>query len=310
MDKKSVVVLGVIFGGLFMALFGFLLLAFMAVGAGNEGGGGFASGPAIGVIEIKGQIMNCDKELKALRKFAKEDKIKAVLVRIDSPGGAVGPSQEVYSELRRIGEKKPVVCSMGSVAASGGYYIAAGCQKVLANPGTLTGSIGVISQLPYVADIAKELKFRMITIKSGKLKDVGNPFREMTEEELAFFQGMMDGIHNQFINAVAEGRGLKVEDVRPFADGRVMSGLEAKERKLVDELGGFNDAIRLAAQLAKIEGEPRLQYPPEDKPFHFQDLMKEGGRALMGGVRQDLTEAAGITESYGAPAFLMPTPGR
>jgi len=168
----------------------------------------------------------------------------------------------------------------------------------------------VISQLPYVADIAKELKFQMITIKSGKLKDVGNPFREMTEEERAFFQSMMDGIHNQFINAIAEGRGLKVEEVRQFADGRVMSGLEAKERKLVDELGNFNDAIRLTAQLAGIEGEPRLQYPAEEKPFNFQDLMKEGGRALMGGVRQDLSEAAGVTEQFGGPAFLMPTPGR
>ncbi|MBI5546262.1 MAG: signal peptide peptidase SppA [Deltaproteobacteria bacterium] len=308
MDRKSVVVLGVIFGGLFLALFAFLLLAFVAVRSGGDDGAGFG-GPAIGVLEIKGPIVDTDKELKALRKFAREDRIKSILVRIDSPGGAVAPSQEIYAELRRINQSKKVVCSMGNLAASGGYYIAAGCGKVFAMPGTLTGSIGVISQLPYLGDIAKELHFSMNTIKSGKMKDVGNPFREMTEEERAFFQKLMDSVHEQFISAVAEGRGLKIEEVRPFADGRVLTGAEARELKLVDEIGNFNDAIKLAAELGQIEGEPKLQYPPEEHRFKFADLMSEGGRALMRGFRQGLGESASSSpDGVVGPAYLMPTP--
>lgn len=307
MDRKSAVVLGVIFGGLFLSLFGFLLLAFVAVRGGGEGS--FGAGEAIGVVEIKGQILTADKELKALRKFGREDRIKAILVRIDSPGGAVGPSQELYAELRKLGEKKKVVCSMGSLAASGGYYIAAGCQKIYAMPGTLTGSIGVISQLPYLGEIARELHFQMVTIKSGKLKDVGNPFREMSEEERAFFQKLMDTVHEQFIAAVAEGRGLTVEEVRPVADGRVLTGAEAKEARLVDEMGNFNDAVRATAELAGIQGEPRLQYPPEERPFKFEDFMTEGGKALVRGFRQGLGEAStGAPRELVGPAYLAPLP--
>lgn len=308
MERRSWVVLGLIFGGLFLSLFAFIVVAVLAVrSGGEEGGGGFSAGPAVGVLEIKGVIESADKPLKQLRRFAKDERIKAVVVRVDSPGGAVAPSQEVYEELRKIGEKKKTVCSMGNVAASGGYYISAGCQKIVANPGTLTGSIGVISQLPYLGDIARELKFQMVTIKSGKLKDVGNPFREMTGDERAFFQSMMDAVHEQFIAAVAQGRSLKAEDVRPWADGRVLTGAQAKELKLVDELGNFNDAVRLAAALGGIEGEPRLQYPPEERPFRFEELLREGGRALARGVREELFSASGSAPILG-PAYLAPLP--
>lgn len=308
MDRKSVVVLIVLFGGLFLALFGFLLLAFIAVrsGAGEEGS--FGGGPAIGVVEVKGPIVSAEKELKALRKFAREDHVKAILVRIDSPGGSVGPAQEVYSELRRLGQTKKVVCSMGSTAASGGYYIAAGCQKIFALPGTLTGSIGVISQLPYLGGIAKELHFQVVTIKSGTMKDIGNPFREMTDDERVFFQKLMDSVHEQFIAAVAEGRGLKTAVVRPIADGRVLTGEQAKALKLIDELGSFNDAIRATAQLAGIEGEPRLQYAHDERPFKLEDVLRDGGKALMRGVREDLGEAARAPQGIAGPAYLMPMP--
>ncbi len=305
MDRKSLVILGLIFGGLFLSLFAFLLLAFVAVRSGDDGGGGFG-GPSIGVLEIKGPITSSDKALKTLRKFAKEDHVKAILVRIDSPGGAVGPSQEVYSELRYVGAKKKVVCSLGTVAASGGYYIATGCQKIVSNPGTLTGSIGVISQLMYLGDIAHFLKFQSITIKSGKMKDVGNPFREMTEEERAFLQAMQDNVHQQFIKAVADGRNLKVEEVTPIADGRVLTGAQAKELKLVDELGSFNDAVRMTAAMAGIEGEPRLQYPPEEHPFRLEELMRDGGKALARGV---IDEISAVAESP-LPSTLAPTTGQ
>jgi protease-4 len=306
MDRKSAIILGVILGGLFLALFGFLLLAFLVVRAGQEGGDGFAGGPSIGVLEITGTIESSDKSLKHLRRFAKDDRVKAILVRVDSPGGAVAPSQEIYTELRKMAEKRKVICSLGNVAASGGYYIAAGCEKIIASPGTITGSIGVVSQLPYLGDIARELKFHMVTIKSGKLKDMGNPFREMTEEERAYFQKMLDDVHEQFIQAVAEGRGLEVEQVRPIADGRILTGQQAKELNLIDEIGSFNDAIRLAAALTGIEGEPRLQYPPEDRVFPFDQWIHEGARAAAKGLREELAGSAGAGIS--GPAYLMPMP--
>ncbi len=311
MDRKSAVVLGVIFGGLFLALFAFLMLAYSAVrsGGGEDGASGFSTGPAIGVIEVKGVISSVDKQLKALRRFEKDEAIKAILVRIDSPGGSVGPSQELYSELRKAGEKRKVVCSMGSVAASGGMYVAAGCQKVVASPGTLTGSIGVIAQIPYIGDIARELKFKMVTVKSGAMKDAGNPFREMSDAERAYYQSTLDQVHEQFIAAVAEGRGLKVDEVRPFADGRIINGQQAKELKLVDELGSFNDAIRLTAALAGIEGEPRLQYPPEERPFGFGELMREGGKSLARGVMDEVAPRAmleGAGPAYLAPGLIAP----
>jgi len=309
MDRKSVVVLGVIFGGLFLALFAFLLLAWAAVRGGGEDGGSSFGGPAIGVVEIKGTIVNVDKQLKALRRYTRDDKIKAVLVRIDSPGGAVAPSQEIYDELRKIQQKKPVVCSMGNLAASGGFYVAAGCGKVLALPGTLTGSIGVISQMPNLTRLAEWARLDMNTIKSGKLKDVGNPFRPMSEEDREFFQKLTDDIHQQFLEAVAAGRNLTVEEVRPVADGRVLTGKEALALKLVDQLGNFNAAIRLAAELGRIEDdEPRLQYPPEENPFKFEELLKEGGRALFKGLRQEAAASAGADQEIVGPALLMPMP--
>jgi protease-4 len=158
-----------------------------------------------------------------------------------------------------------------------------------------------------VGAIAHELKFQMVTIKSGKLKDVGNPFREMTDDERSFFQSMLDEIHEQFIAAVAQGRSLKVEEVRPWADGRVLTGAQAKELKLVDELGNFNDAVKLAAALGGIEGEPRLQYPPEERPFHFEELLRDGARALARGVRDELAATAGAPPIAG-PAYLAPLP--
>jgi protease-4 len=274
MERRAWVILGLIFGGLFLSLFAFVLVAILAVRSGEDSSGGFSSGPAVGVLEIKGVIESADKTLKHLRRFSKDDHIKAIVVRVDSPGGAVAPSQEIYEELRKVGEKKKTVCSMGNVAASGGYYISAGCQKIIA---------------------------------SAKLKDVGNPFREMTAEERAYFQSMMDSVHEQFIEAVAKGRDLKVEEVRPWADGRVLTGAQAKELKLVDDLGNFNDAVRLAAALGGIEGEPRLQYPSEDHPFRFEELLREGARALAHGVREEIAAASGASPIAG-PAYLAPLP--
>lgn len=311
MDRRSATILGIIFIGLFLALFAFVFLAISVVDSDASSPSAFKrrGGPAIGVVEIKGAIQSSDKTLEHLRKFSSDADIKALIVRIDSPGGAVGPSQEIYSELRALSEDMPVICSMGNVAASGGYYIAAGCQTIFANPGTLTGSIGVISQLPYIGEIAHKLDFQMRTFKSGANKDIGNSFREMTPEEAALMQGMLDQVHEQFIADVAEGRGLAIDEVRPWADGRVLTGQEAQQHKLVDELGGFNDAIRLAAELGGIQGEPKLRYPAEEKPFDIIQFMNQSGAALARGIVQGLAEtAAGMSPSNAGPALLMAQP--
>ncbi len=312
MDRRSATILGIIFIGLFLALFAFFFLAISVVDSDASAPSAFKrrGGPAIGVIEIKGAIQSSDKTLDHLRKFSSDSDIKALIVRIDSPGGAVGPSQEIYAELRALAEDLPVICSMGNVAASGGYYIAAGCQKIFANPGTLTGSIGVISQLPYIGGIAHKLDFEMRTFKSGANKDIGNSFRQMTPEEEALMQGMLDQVHEQFIADVARGRGLTVEEVRPWADGRVLTGQEAQKHRLVDELGGFNDAIRLAAELGGIEGEPKLKYPVEEKPFDIIQFMSQGGEAMARGLVQGLARSAGESapSAVAGPALLMSLP--
>ncbi len=309
MDRKTVAIFGAVFLGIVVALGGFLVFVlFMFRGGSSSSDGIFGGGPAIGVVEISGEIVDADTPLKNIRRFVKNDDIKALLVRLNTPGGTVGASQEIYSELKKAAQSKPVVCSMGDVAASGGYYIAAGCQKVVANPGTLTGSIGVITRLPYLGDIARSLKFDMVVIKSGKMKDAGDPFREMTNEENHYWQSLIDSIHQQFVSAVAEGRRLPIDEVKPFADGRILTGEAAKNLKLVDELGNFYDAVRLAATLARIEKEPRLQYPPEESPFRLERLFRASGRAAVKGVKEEIFSSTGLPTKTLGPSYLMSFP--
>lgn len=313
MDRRNALILGIIFGGMFLSLFAFISLAIVALDSGDESffsSGTFKDekGPAIGVLKVVGEITEADKALNYLRKFEQDQNIKALLVRIDSPGGAVGPSQEIYSELRRFSDKIPVICSLGNIAASGGYYIAAGCDTIFANAGTLTGSIGVISQFPYLGDIARELNFEMTTIKSGENKDIGNSFRKMRPEERSMMQSMLDQVHNQFIADVAKGRKMKEIEVRPWADGRILTGEEALAKGMVDRLGNFNDAIRFAMEKAGLKGEPRLRIPSEKKSFSFTELVSEGGEALSKGVFKTLNKSLSgnsvISQSY--PLVLAP----
>lgn len=274
MDRRAAIVLSVVFGGLFVCLFGFLLILFAAVKTSSEGGSDSSGGDKVGVIELKGAISDSKKILKDLKQFNDAEHIKAIVIRIDSPGGAVGPSQEIYDAIKRIKAKKKVVASMGSMAASGGFYIACAADKVYANPGTLTGSIGVIMQSPDVSGVLKWAGVSMNTLTAGKLKDSGSPFRPMSEEERAYFLGVLADVHAQFIDAVAEGRKLSVDEVKPWADGRIFSGRQAKEAKLVDELGGIEAAIADAAKLGGITGEPKTEYPRQDKKF-LRELLGE-----------------------------------
>ena len=218
----------------------------------------------VGVIEVRGVISSADQIVAQLTEFRNQQRIKAIVLRIDSPGGAVGASQELYSEVQRTNAIKPVVASMGSVAASGGLYAALGAEKIVANPGTLTGSIGVIIKFVNLEELLGKIGYRTETIKSGALKDIGAPDRTMSPEERAMLQEMISGVHDQFVAAVAASRNLPEETVREFADGRIFSGTKAREMELIDELGNLNDAALLAAELAGLDPEvvPHLIYPP------------------------------------------------
>jgi protease-4 len=225
----------------------------------------FISGERVAVLEVEGVILDSQVYLESLSKIKKDDGIKAVVLRIDSPGGAVGPSQEIYSEIKKVREKKPVVATLGSVGASGGYYIACAAEKILANPGTITGSIGVIAEFMSYEQLLKWAKVDVAVIKSGEFKDVGSPLREMTEVERKYIQNLIDNVHSQFKLAVSQGRGIDLKEVEKIADGRVFTGEQAKGLKLVDELGSLSDAIRLAGAMGGIKGEPNVVYYPKKK---------------------------------------------
>ena len=219
----------------------------------------------VGVIEVRGTIADVQEALKSLKSFRKDPNIKAILVRIDSPGGGIAPSQELYRELKRLAQEKPVVSSLGSVAASGGYYVAVGTQRIISNPGTITGSIGVISYFPNLRELFEKIGFHTVIVKSGPFKDMGNPGREMTQQEKDLIQATIDEAHRQFIADVAQGRRLPEDKVREIADGRIFMGETALKLGLVDELGNMEDAVTAAARMGKIEGEPELIYAKKKK---------------------------------------------
>ncbi|MCC7460448.1 MAG: signal peptide peptidase SppA [Proteobacteria bacterium] len=229
----------------------------------------------IAVVEIKGPIEETAEVIKDIKDYRDASHVKAIILRVDSPGGAVGSSQEVYDEVIKTKAVKPVIVSFGNVAASGGYYVAASASKIVSNPGTITGSIGVITQFFQVDEVLKKFNLKWEIIKSGPNKDIGSPLRSMTPEEKKLIQSMVSDVYDQFVTAVAEGRGLKKEDVVQFADGRIFSGKKAKELGLVDELGGIEKAIEVAVAEAKITDEPKVIYPSKEK-YKFLEQFAEG----------------------------------
>ena len=247
------------------------------------GSAGFKSGESVGIVEVKGMLLDSKETIKQLHDFRDDQNIKAVVLRIDSPGGVVGPSQEIYEEVKKLTAKKKVVVSMGSLAASGGYYIAAPANMIFANPGTVTGSIGVLMKLSNIEGLQGKIGLKTFVLKSGKYKDAGSPVRPMTREERAVMQGVIDNMHGQFIRAVAEGRRLPLETVTGLADGRIYSGEQALNLKLVDKLGNLQDAVAEAGKMAGIKGEPEVIYPPEKKSF-LRELLIEGVVGSIGGL--------------------------
>lgn len=219
----------------------------------------------VAVIPIEGEIIESREALDLLEKYADNGSVKAIVIRINSPGGAIAPSQEIYSAIRRTRSEsgKPIVASLDSVAASGGFYIAAACDRIVANPGSITGSIGVILQWFDMKELVRWAKLKPETITSGPLKDAGSPFRELTEAERQYFQSIVAQLHSQFVRDVAAGRQGRISqaEVARVADGRIFTGEEALRLKLVDELGSIDDAVRTAGKLAGIEGEPARVWP-------------------------------------------------
>lgn len=236
----------------------------------------------VGLIEVKGMILDSKETTRQLRYFLKQENIKAVVLRVDSPGGIVAPSQEIYSEVKKFAAKKKIIVSMGSLAASGGYYISAPSTIIYANPGTITASIGVILKLSNIESLMDKIGIKSHVLKTGKYKDSGSPVREFSPEDRAMLQAVIDNTHEQFVKAVAEGRKLPLEDVRKIADGRILSGEQAVGYKLVDRLGTLQDAIEEAGRLSGISGEPELVLPPKKK-INYLDLLAEGAEGTFNG---------------------------
>ncbi len=276
MKRKRIWVGLLVIVGLIILFFSALLLMVQLSGR----PGHLSFGDKIAIVEIRGVITQSSGVIEEIHQHLADEGVKAIILRIDSPGGGVGPSQEIHREVVKAKLKKKIVTSMGAVAASGGYYVACASDLIVANPGTITGSIGVIMQFSNFEDLLKKIGIKGVVLKSGEHKDIGSPFREMTPEEKKIMQETLDNVHQQFIQAVAAGRKLDREKVIPIADGRIMTGEQAQQFGLVDKLGNLQDAIDEAAKLAGIAGKPQVLYPK--KKFSLWELLiKEMASALV-----------------------------
>jgi protease-4 len=271
-------------------------LFIIGVGGLSRGEGGPALfGPRVAIVELEGVIIEVDDIVRELKAHRENPSIRAVVMRINSPGGVVAPTQELHDAVLRLRQAgKPVVASLGAVAASGGYYVAVACDQIYANPGTLTGSIGVIMQLANLEQLLKKVGVDYVVVKAGQFKDIGNVARAMTLDERRVMQALLDDVHGQFIGAVATGRKLPREDVVRLADGRVFSGTQAKELRMVDALGGLEDAVLASAKLAGIPSPPTVVQPR--RRFSIMELL----RSQFGGT------AAGLLMRPTLPAFKTP----
>lgn len=281
--KRPLLIGSLLLGGVFIF---FLVLALTVVNL-TDSSSKFPIGEKIAVVEVLGVITNSSTIIDHLQKFRHNDSVKAIVLRVDSPGGGVGPSQEIHDVIRRISAVKPVVVSMGAAAASGGYYIAAPANLIVANAGTITGSIGVIMQFTNVQELLEKIGLRNQVIKSGEHKDIGSAVRPMSDEDRQILQDLIDDVHSQFIEAVAAGREMDVENVRQLADGRIFTGRQAQELGLVDELGGLQEAIRQAAAMAGIDGEPTVVYPPSEKPRLIDYIIEQSMNSLHHALQQE-----------------------
>ncbi len=293
-EQRSRTVLWILIGG--GAFFLFVLAVFSLVyltlhaGGGQAGFGGF--GDRIGVVDLDGVILSPQPVVGQLKKFADDSSIKAIILHVNSPGGGVAASEEIYREVKRINQekKKRIVVSIETVGASGAYYVASASNKIYADQGSIVGSIGVIAEWVNYEDLLKWAKLKSIVFKTGEFKDTGNPAREMTPSEQAYMQGLIDNMFGQFVQAVADGRGMKFDDVKAIANGKVWTGKEALAMKLIDDTGDFEAVVNDTAKSVGISGEPTLVHPEKDRRT-LLDLM-------LGDVSQYLPDATKMLEQH------------
>lgn len=285
-----------------LGFFFFIAVMLMAaVALSGEGGWSGWGGDRIAVIYIEGTIFDSRTAVEQMKMYGQDERVKAILLRIDSPGGGVAASQEIHDQVRWLREerKKKVVVSMGSVAASGGYYIACASDHILANPGTVTGSIGVIAEWVNYTSLLKWAQMRPEVIKSGEMKDAGSPTRELAPKEREYLQSIINQMYQQFVNAVAAGRadrGLTRERILQLADGRVYTGEEAVREKLIDELGSYEAALRRTAEIAGLRGEPQVVTPPKPRRGSLLDLLTDAD--VEGILSKGLNQAPGASLQF------------
>jgi len=289
--RKHPVLLGIFL--LLLVGVAFFLLVY-ALGSVTEDKQSFSLNNKVGVVKIEGFIGDTHDVVEQMNQFGKDDSIKAVILRIDSPGGGVASSQEIYQAVNDLKKKKKVVASMGSVAASGGYMVACATDKIVANPGTLTGSISAVMHFANVEELLKKVGLKASVVKSGKFKDIGSPVREMTPDEKALLQDLVDDISDQFIEMVSKDRNIPKENVRKIADGRVFTGRQAHKLGLVDYLGDMGYAVTIAGEMAGIKGKPDVVYPKK-KGLKFWDyFFREMFTALEGQIKGRVEHLNGI----------------
>lgn len=251
----------------------------------------------VAMVKIEGILISSEHIVEELNDYADDSSVKAIIIRIDSPGGGVVVSQEIYNAVKNAKkEGKKIIVSMGSVAASGGYYVAAAADKIVANPGTLTGSIGVKMEFANVEKLLEKIGVKGMVVKAGEFKDIGSPYRDMTAQEKKLLQDVIDDVHNQFIRAVAEGRNLPEADVRAIADGRIFTGQQALALKLVDQMGDLADSIRLAGRLAGIKGKPKVV--EKKKKIPFLEYLKEESATWVADVIQNGIGKSSVNLQY------------
>lgn len=282
-DNRSNLLVWLILGGGALLFFTLTLMALVVHLSSDDGLPSLSLGSnQVAVVDLEGILFDSKTFVDQIEEFGHRSSVRALVLRLNSPGGGVAASQEMFEAVKRLRSetKKKVLVSMSSVAASGAYYVACAADKIYANPGSITGSIGVIAEWYNYGDLLKWAKLQSVVIKSGDLKDAGSPTRPLTEAERAYFQSLIDGMYNQFVSAVAAGRKMDEVKVRQLADGRVFTGQEAKENGLVDELGTLEDALKEAARMSGIPGEPRIVRPPKRR-LSLLDLVLGDSRAVL-----------------------------
>ena len=283
MSRKTIIVLVVVAAALFAVMTG-LFLTFLAAGSGSDASGLKTWNKGLGYVEIKGTIVDATETVRELKSLEHNPLVKGILIRVDSPGGVVTPSHEIYEEIRRIRDGgMPIIVSMGTLAASGGYYVSAPATLIVANPQTLTGSIGVIMEFPILKGVMDKIGVKVEVVKSRVHKDIGSPFRDMTDQDRELLQSVVTDAYDQFVTIVSTERHIPEDSVRSFADGRIMTGRQALAFGLVDTLGTFEDAKRIAASLCGIKGEPRLVRPNRRLNSWLRDLLEGSTEGLFGG---------------------------